>query len=118
MSYVDEYLEGVAEAPRRAALEHVCAVVRELMPGAEEGMSYSMPAFKYRGKGLLGFLATRQHLSIFPFSGEVVEVFAPRLAGFSLSSGTIRFSAERPLPDDVLADIVRFRQEQIDRKAR
>lgn len=117
MSYVDDYLEGVPE-PRRAVLEHVRAVVHELVPDAEEGKSYSMPAFKYRGKGLLGFISARQHLSIFPFSGEVVERLADRLDGFSLSSGTIRFSVERPLPDDVLRDVVRYRLEQIERTAR
>jgi uncharacterized protein YdhG (YjbR/CyaY superfamily) len=36
-----------------------------------------------------------------------------RLEGFDLSKGTIRFTPDRPLPDDVLADLVRARTQEI-----
>lgn len=85
------------------------------MQEAEEGQSYGAPAFRYRGRPLLGFAAHRTHLAIYPFSPAVVEAVADRLPGYPLSKGTIRFSADRALPDDVLADIVRMRMAEIDR---
>ncbi len=72
-----------------------------------------MAALRYRGKPLLGFLAAKQHLSIFPFSTEVVDGVRDRLLGFDLSKGTIRFTVESPVPDDVLRDIVRLRAQEI-----
>jgi uncharacterized protein YdhG (YjbR/CyaY superfamily) len=50
---------------------------------------------------------------LFPFSPAAVEAVADRLEGFDLSKGTIRFSPDNPVPDDVLADLVRARQREI-----
>ena len=109
---MDDHLDGLPPA-ERAALEHVRAVVRGLAPDAEEGTSYGMPAFILAGRPLLGFRAAKRHLSIFPFSPAAVEAVAERLDGFSLSKGTIRFSPGTPVPDDVLADLVRVRRQEI-----
>jgi uncharacterized protein YdhG (YjbR/CyaY superfamily) len=57
---------------------------------------------------------SEKHLSLYPFSPDVVAAVAPRLRGYSLSKGTIRFSAEQPLPTDVLDDIVELRRSEID----
>jgi uncharacterized protein YdhG (YjbR/CyaY superfamily) len=109
---MDDYLQGLAPA-QRSALEHVRSVVHELAPEAEEGTSYGMPAFKYNGRPLLGFRAAKAHLSLFPFSPAVIEGVKDRLAGFDLAKGTIRFTPERPVPDDVLADIIHARECEI-----
>jgi uncharacterized protein YdhG (YjbR/CyaY superfamily) len=109
---MDEYLNGLPPE-QKAALGRVRAVVGELEPEAEEGESYGMPAFLYAGRPLLGFRAAKKHLSVFPFSPAAVEAVADRLEGFDLSKGTIRFSPDRPLPEDVLADLVRARKEEI-----
>jgi uncharacterized protein YdhG (YjbR/CyaY superfamily) len=82
-------------------------------PEAEEGESYGMPAFLYAGRPLLGFRAAKKHLSVFPFSPAVVEAVEERLEGFDVSKGTIRFSPDSPLPEDVLADLVRARKKEI-----
>jgi uncharacterized protein YdhG (YjbR/CyaY superfamily) len=105
---VDDYLADL-EPAQRAALQHVRAVVAGVVPDAEEGRSYGMPAFLVGGRPLLGFRAAKKHLSLFPFSPAAVEAVADRLAGYDLAKGTIRFTADRPVPDDVLADLVRAR---------
>jgi uncharacterized protein YdhG (YjbR/CyaY superfamily) len=109
---VDEYLSGLDE-PARLALERVRDVALEVAPGAEQGRSYGMAALRLRGKPLLGLLSARQHLSVFPFSPDVVDAVRDRLDGYELSKGTIRFTADHPLPDDVLRDVVRLRAEEI-----
>jgi uncharacterized protein YdhG (YjbR/CyaY superfamily) len=109
---VDEALAKVDE-PDRTCLQHVVELARSVAPDATEGMSYGMPALKLDGKPLMAAVATAKHLSIFPFSSAVVEAVADRLAGYSLSKGTIRFTAGHPVPDDVLADIVRLRLAEI-----
>ena len=112
MGAVDEALAALDE-PDRSCLQHVVETARSLAPEATEGMSYGMPALKLDGKPLLAAVAAARHLSIFPFSGAVVEAVAGRLEGYSLSKGTIRFTADHPVPDDVLEDIVRLRMAEI-----
>jgi uncharacterized protein YdhG (YjbR/CyaY superfamily) len=109
---VDDYLVGVGE-PARSALQHIRDLVKGVVPEAEEGSSYGMPALRYKKKPLLGFIAAKNHLSIFPFSPNVIDALRDRLDGFELSKGTIRFSAGHTIPDDVLVDIVRMRAEEI-----
>jgi uncharacterized protein YdhG (YjbR/CyaY superfamily) len=111
---MEEYLEGLGSAEREA-LERVRAVVGRVAPEAEEGKSYGMPAFLYDGRPLLGLRAAKKHLSIFPFSPAVVEAVEERLAGYDLAKGTIRFTPDQPVPEDVLEDVVRARREEIDR---
>jgi uncharacterized protein YdhG (YjbR/CyaY superfamily) len=109
---MDDYLADVAE-PDRAALERIRRVVKELVPQAEEGKSYGMPALKYNKRPLVGFVAAKKHLSLFPFSPAVIDALTDRLDGFELSKGTIRFTAEHQLPDDVLRDVVMLRLDEI-----
>jgi uncharacterized protein YdhG (YjbR/CyaY superfamily) len=112
MGAVDDYFTGLG-APERAAFERVRAVAEEQAPDAEQGTSYGMAALRHRGKPLLGFKAAKDHLSVFPFSPAAVDAVRDRLTGFSLSKGTIRFTADTPLPDDVVRDLVRQRMTEI-----
>ena len=112
MGTVDDALADLAE-PDRGCLQHIIGIARSVAPDATEGTSYGMPALKLDDKPLVGVVAAARHLSLFPFSPAVVEAVADRLEGFSLSKGTLRFTAEHPLPDDVVEDIVRLRQAEI-----
>ena len=116
MSAMDDYLDGLPES-EKAALTRVRAVVKSAEPEAEEGVSYGMPTFLYAGRPLLAFRSATNHLSIFPFSPEAVDAVKNRLSGFDLSKGTIRFSPDHPVPEDVLADLVRTRKREIAPKA-
>src|SRR6478735_5375331 len=111
VSSMHDYLAGLSPGDK-AALERVRAVVLGAAPEAEEGRSYGMPAFIYAGRPLLGLRAAKKHLSIFPFSPAAIDAVRDRLDGFDLGKGTIRFSPERPVPDDVLADLVHAREQE------
>jgi uncharacterized protein YdhG (YjbR/CyaY superfamily) len=110
---VDEYLASLPPG-QKDALERVRTVVAGALPEAEEGRSYGMPAFLYRGRPLLGFRASKAHLSVFPFSPAAIEGVKHRLEGFDLAKGTIRFSPEHPVPEDVLVELVRLRRREIE----
>jgi uncharacterized protein YdhG (YjbR/CyaY superfamily) len=112
VSSMDHYLAGLAPGDK-AALERVRAVVLGAAPEADEGKSYGMPAFIYAGRPLLGFRAAKNYLSIFPFSPAAIDAVRDRLGGFDIAKGTIRFSADTPVPDDVLTDLVWARKQEI-----
>ncbi|MGD9960244.1 iron chaperone [Nocardioides sp.] len=113
MSVFDDYLTGLTAPADRAALQRVREVVAAEEPGAQEAMSYGMPAFRLHDRPLLGVLASTKHLSVAPFSPRVIEAVRGRLDGFSLTKGTIRFTADAPIPDDVVRDLVRLRRDEI-----
>ncbi|MET1087510.1 MAG: DUF1801 domain-containing protein [Arthrobacter sp.] len=112
MGAVDDSLAAMSE-PDRGCLGRVIELAREMAPDAIEGMSYGMPALKLDGKPLIGVAAAAKHLSIFPFSPTVVDAVAPQLGGYSLSKGTVRFTPNHPVPDDVVAEMVRLRIAEI-----
>jgi uncharacterized protein YdhG (YjbR/CyaY superfamily) len=112
-SMFDEYLADLA-GPARTALLDLIEHVASVAPEAIEGRSYGLPAFRYRSKPLLGFAAHRQHLGVYPFSPSALASVEHRLAEHSLTKGSIRFSPERPIPPDVLTDLVAARMAEID----
>lgn len=112
MGEVDDFLAGL-EAPERRALERVRDIALRVSPDATQGTSYGMAALRVRGRPLLGLTASKEHLSLHPFSPAVVTAVAPDLAGFSLSKGTIRFTPAHPVPDSVVERIVGLRLAEI-----
>ena len=105
---VDEYLAGVPE-PARTTLNKIRATIRSVVPPeATEGISYGMPAFKYKGP-LMGYAAFARHCSLFPMSGSVIEAFQDDLKGYHTSKGTIQFAMDKPLPAALVKKLVRAR---------
>jgi uncharacterized protein YdhG (YjbR/CyaY superfamily) len=105
---VEAYLAAVQE-DQRAALERLRATIRAAAPEATEAMSYGMPAFKHRGRPLVGYAAFKQHCSFFPMSSTTISRFEEELAGFETSKGTIRFTLDRQLPKTLVRRIVKAR---------
>ncbi len=99
----------------RVVLQEVLDRALVVAPDGVEDLSYGTPALRYRGRPLIGVRVSAAHLSLFPFSPEVVEAVAPELTGFSLSKGTIRFTAAQPIPAATIDRIVRLRKDEIDR---
>lgn len=116
MGEVSEYVGGLVE-PARSTVDGIYRVARATVPDASEGKSYGMPALRYREKPLLAVMQAKSHLGLYPFSPAVIEALADRLEGFDRTKGTIRCTSEHPLPDDVVADLVRLRRDEIDASA-
>jgi len=105
---VDAYLANVPE-PAQSTLKHIRSVIQSVVPKeTTEVISYGIPLFKFRGM-LVGYAAFKDHCSLFPTGSGVIERFAKELKAYSTSKGTIRFSADKPLPDSLLKKIVKAR---------
>ena len=102
---VDAYLAALEE-PKRSTLEALRRSIRAVVPGAEECISYGMPAFRVGGKVVAGFAAFKNHLAYLPHSGEVLSVLGDRLEGYERTSGSLHFPIDEPLPDDLVWSLV------------
>ncbi len=117
MGEVGAYLSTVGGADGDA-LQRVLAIARDVVPEAEEGTSYGMPALLYRDKGLIATMRAKKFLSLYPFSGAVVASVLEALSEFDTTSGSIHYSAHHQLPDAIVRRIVEARRAEIDARAR
>jgi len=104
---IDEYLAPLAPG-QRAALEKLRRDIRAAAPGAEECISYQIPAFRLDGKLLVAFGAAAKHCAFYP-GAFPIEALASDLAAYDTSKGTIRFPEDEPLPAALVRKIVRAR---------
>jgi uncharacterized protein YdhG (YjbR/CyaY superfamily) len=100
-------------AEARAALEHVAALARTVVPDAATGVSYGAPSLLVDGKALIGVSRGARHLSLVPFSPPAIDAVRDELDGFAASKGVIRFTPEHPVPDDVVLRLVHLRLAEI-----
>jgi uncharacterized protein YdhG (YjbR/CyaY superfamily) len=105
---VDEYLASLDE-PKRSTLAQVRKAILELVPDAEECISYGMPAYKLGGKTIAGFAAFKNHLSYLPHSGSVLDKLAGDLVGYQLTKGSLHFPVDEQLPRELVAKLLRTR---------
>jgi uncharacterized protein YdhG (YjbR/CyaY superfamily) len=110
---VDDYLESVPEEAR-VALQKIRQSIRSAAPEAEEGFSYGIPAFRYKGRPIAGYAALTDHCSFFPMSSAVLSAHAAELKGYELSKGTIRFPINKPLPAALVKKLVKARIAEIE----
>lgn len=108
---IDQYLDGLEE-PKRSTLARLRETILGIIPDAEQGISYSVPAFKIQGKTIAGFVAFKNHLSYLPHSGSVFPQLKDELAGYTTSSGALRFSIDEPLPAPLVQKLIAVRLRQ------
>jgi len=108
---VAEYL-AVAPDDRRAGLEALRRTVTAAAPQAEECIAYDMPAYRLNGRFMVSFGAYKRHYSLFPASRVVLDTLGEEAAAYAKGKGTFQFPADRPLPLDLVARIVRVRVDE------
>jgi uncharacterized protein YdhG (YjbR/CyaY superfamily) len=99
---IEDYLAALPP-DQRAALQDLGRQIQAAAPDARPCISYGMPAF--RQNGVLVYMgAGKAHCAFYPTG--LVEAFKHRLDGYETSKGAIRFQPDRPLPADLVRDIV------------
>src|SRR5262245_54017064 len=94
---IDEYLRRIDE-PKRSTLEALRRPSLEIVPDAEQVISYKVPAFRVDGRIVAGFAAFKDHLSYLPFSGSVLPQLASELEGYTMTRSALHFPVDSPLP--------------------
>jgi uncharacterized protein YdhG (YjbR/CyaY superfamily) len=103
---IDEYISSFP-LPVQKKLKEIRRIIKNAAPGAEEKISYQMPAFALKGI-LVYFAAQTHHIGFYPTSSGV-KSFIKELSGYKTGKGTIQFPLDKPLPADLIRRIVIFR---------
>jgi uncharacterized protein YdhG (YjbR/CyaY superfamily) len=109
---IDDYLDSLEE-PKRSTLTAVRQSILDVIPEAEQCISYGLPAFCVQGKVIAGFAAFKNHLSYLPHSGRVFPELGDELANYKASAGALQFSVETLLPDSLVRKLVTTRLHQV-----
>jgi len=107
---VDEYI-SVQPETAQIVLQRVRSTLRKALPGAEEVISYKIPAYRLHGEIVLYFAGWKKHYSLYPAGEHLVRAFKDQLASYKISKGTIRFPLCAPTPVKLIERIAKFRAE-------
>lgn len=109
-SQIEEYISQY-EGATKERLEQIYDAVLEVMPEAEQKISWGMPTFKIGKYNAFHFAAAKNHISIFP-SSYATEHFAKKLKTYKTSKGgTIQLQNNEPLPLDLIREIISWRKQ-------
>lgn len=95
-------------------LQQFRQIIKSAAPQSEEVISYGMPAFKQH-EVLIYFAVFKNHYGFYPTS-KPVEVFKDKLAPYKTSKGAIQFPLDKPLPQKLITEIVKYRIKDVSKK--
>ena len=91
----------------QAILQKLRDVIKESAPEAVEKISYQMPTFYLHGN-LVHFAANKNHIGFYP-APSGIEAFKQELSQYKSSKGAVQFPKDKPIPYEIISEIVKFR---------
>jgi len=107
---VDEYAESLSGATR-TKFDALRTLVNSAAPGATEGISYNIAALRDSGF-FIYFSGAKKHVSLYPAPTGVAE-FEKEIAPYHSGKGTLQFPLDKPLPEELITRVVRYRREEL-----
>ncbi len=104
---IDEYIDGFPDNVQ-SALKKIRAIVREIAPDAKEVIRYQIPTFVLNGN-LVHFAAYKNHIGFYPAPSSI-DAFRNELSVYETAKGTVKFPLNKPIPYELIAQIVAFRK--------
>ncbi|MEN9955193.1 MAG: hypothetical protein RLZZ41_857, partial [Actinomycetota bacterium] len=93
----------------KATLEELRKTILEIIPEAEEVISYGFPGYRVNGKVICGFDAFKNHCSFFPHSSLVIPELQKELVNYKTSKGALQFAVDKPLPKALVRKLIKTR---------
>jgi uncharacterized protein YdhG (YjbR/CyaY superfamily) len=109
---IDEYHLAFPEDLRQR-MQSIRELVHQVAPGAEEVISYQIPAFKTGKSYLIYYSAYAKHISLSsPWSAALLREFEEELKAFKVSRSAIQLPNDKPLPLDFVKRLLKFRKQE------
>ncbi len=90
--------------------------ILEIVPSAQEVVSYGMPAFKVEDGVVCGLLSNKNHVGYYPFSGSILNLFPDELSRYKVTKSAIHVPVDKPMTKALLSKLIRARMKEIKAK--
>ena len=106
---VDEYINSFPKQTQKA-LKQIRKIIKKEASAAQETISYGMPTYKLNGI-LVYFAGFKNHIGLYAIpSGN--KAFKKEISNYKTGKGSIQFPLDKPMPLDLISDIVKFRAQE------
>lgn len=99
-------------------LQRVRDIVKRAVPGAEELISYQIPAYRHEGGYFLYISGWKAHYSLYPATEALVAALKDDIAPHLANKNTIRFKLSDPVPGRLIERIAKLRAKEVAEKAK
>lgn len=110
---IDQYIKNFPKEIQ-SLLKKIRETITKAAPNAEEKMSYGMPTY-FQKKNIVHFAAYKNHIGLYP-SPKPIVAFKDELVNFKTSKGAIQFPLDKPIPYNLIKEIVKFQVDEIENK--
>jgi len=112
------YLINQPKATQQA-LEELRTCILEVVPHATQLINYGVLAFALRKGGKaheqIMIAGYKNHIGFYPHP-DTIEAFGEDLRGYKFAKGSVQFPLNKPMPKELVAKMVRYRYEQIQKR--
>jgi len=105
-SDIDTYI-ACFPAESQKILKKLRMTIQKAAPEAKEKISYGIPTFTLNGN-LVHFAAYKNHIGFYPGALGILT-FSEELSAYKGGKGTVIFPLDKPIPYDLISEIVKFR---------
>ena len=107
---VDEYIDA---APKEAQkmLHEIRSILKKVAPDATEALKWGSPVFEEK-RILFAYTAFKTHLNFMPTQSSMAP-FKDELSAYSTGKDTIKFTYDKPLPEDLIKRIAAYRARDV-----
>jgi uncharacterized protein YdhG (YjbR/CyaY superfamily) len=106
---VEDYVNSFPKDIQKI-LKQVRKTVKKAAPQAEEMISYNMPLYKWNGM-LVSYAAWKKHIGLYP-SPRATGELKKKLTPYEGSKATLKFPVDKPIPLDLITEIVKLRMKE------
>ena len=107
-----QVLYSAAPTEHRKTMKEMRSRILQVIPNAEEVISYGMPAFKVNNIIVAGIMAAKNHVGYYPFSGSVLHLFPKELAKYRSTKSAIHVPIGEALPKVLISKLIKARISQ------
>jgi len=105
---IDTYIH-LQKVEFQEALQNVREIIHAIIPSATEQMGWGMPWWKLDGQWIIGIAGFKNHMSIFPHSGNILAKMETEITWFPHTKAALHFTLEKPLTKEIIEQMIHLR---------
>lgn len=107
MNEVEKYISSF-DKEVQLKLNAIRGAILELAPEATERICMGVPTYDLNGKWLVHFAAFKKHIGFYP-DPDGISAFIDKLKEYKTSKGTVQFPLNKPLPVELIREMIEYR---------